>query len=111
MLNNKNSILKTADWVKGKSWDGELIIGYVESMDSVNGTVSVKVVTSDRDETVGKTIEVGSKHLDVLPSSQVRNREQILFLIDLALETGDEAWFQELSSQLKSMKELVNGVR
>jgi uncharacterized protein YpiB (UPF0302 family) len=37
----------------------------------------------------------------------VTNKEQILFLIDLALSTGDEDWFNELSSKLNSMRQLV----
>jgi uncharacterized protein YpiB (UPF0302 family) len=40
----------------------------------------------------------------------VINKEQVLFLIDLALLTGDEDWFMELSAKLNSMKQLVNEV-
>ncbi|KKI90527.1 group-specific protein [Bacillus sp. SA1-12] len=109
MKANKNQMLKTGDWIKGKSQDGELIVGYIESLDIPKGVVKVTVVTSDNNETIGKTISVLAKQIKRLPDSKVTNKEQLLFLIDLALSTGDEEWFIELSSKLNSMKQLVNG--
>lgn len=50
-----------------------------------------------------------SKHVKKLPESKAINKEQILYLIDLALLTGDEEWFIKLSSKLNSINELVNG--
>lgn len=46
-----------------------------------------------------------------MPAAKVANKEQIHFLIDLALSTGDEEWFFELTSKLNSMRELVKGVK
>jgi uncharacterized protein YpiB (UPF0302 family) len=109
MLSNNTSILNTGDWIKGESRDGELVIGYIESI-ILDGAVSVTVVTSDNKETVGKTIQMLSKRVKKLPDSIVTNREQILFQIDLALSTGDEEWFLELSSKLNSMRQLAEGV-
>jgi hypothetical protein len=110
MLLNNDTIIKKGDWVKGSTPDGELIIGYIESLNSLAGAVNVTVVKSDKKETIGKTIEVGSKRVKSLPISMVRNKEQILFLIDLALLTGDQDWFTELSSQLNAMRQLVSDV-
>lgn len=110
MLKNDNSVLKTGDWIKGKSGDGELIIGYIDSQSILDGVVKVTIVTSDNRETIGKTIPILSKNVKKLPLSKVINKEQILFLIDLALSTGDEEWFLELSSKLNSIKQLVDGV-
>jgi hypothetical protein len=110
MLENDNSVLKTGDWIKGKSGDGELIIGYIDSQSILDGVVKVTIVTSDNRETIGKTIPILSKNVKKLPLSKVINKEQILFLIDLALSTGDEVWFLELSSKLNSIKQLVDGV-
>ncbi|CAI9394452.1 group-specific protein [Niallia circulans] len=110
MLTNGNSVLKTGDWIKGKSEDGELIIGYIESQSILDGVVKVTVATSDNRETLGKTIPILSKNVRKLPLSKVVNKEEILFLIDLALSTGDEAWFIELSSKLNSINQLVDGV-
>ena len=110
MLSNNQSILKTGDWVKGNLPDGALIIGYIESLNIPGEVVKVNVITSDNQETVGKTIPILSNQVKSLPVSNVINKEQILFLIDLALSTGDEDWFIELSSKLNSIKQLVNGV-
>lgn len=111
MIANKDSILKTGDWVKGKSIDGELLIGYIESLAIQGGALKITVVTSDNEMTVGKTILMQSKDVKKLPESKVLNKEQIRFLIDLALSTGDEEWFNELSSQINSMRQLVDSIR
>ncbi|WP_338450910.1 IDEAL domain-containing protein [Niallia oryzisoli] len=111
MIANKDSILKAGDWVKGKSIDGELLIGYIESLAIQGGALKVTVVTSDNEMTVGKTILMQSKDVKKLPESKVSNKEQIRFLIDLALSTGDEEWFIELSSQINSMRQLVDSIR
>lgn len=110
MLSNNQSILKTGDWVKGNLPDGALIIGYIESLNIPGGVVKVNVITSDNHETIGKTISLSSNRVKSLPVSNVINKEQIQFLIDLALSAGDEEWFIELSSKLNAIKQLVNEV-
>ncbi|MBO0961721.1 group-specific protein [Neobacillus sp. MM2021_6] len=110
MYSNNNAILKTGDWVKAESQDGALIIGYIESLSSVDGVVKVTVVTSDNNQTIGKTIPFLSKQVKLLPVSTVTNKAQIEFLLDLALSTGDKEWFLALSSKLNAMKQLVDGV-
>jgi uncharacterized protein YpiB (UPF0302 family) len=111
MLSSNKTILKIGDWIKGKSRDGELIIGYIESLDILEDKVNVTVTTSDNEAIVGVTIPMLTKQVKKLPDAQVKNKEQIQFLIDLALTTGDENWFMELSSKLNSMRELVNSVK
>ncbi|QKE72281.1 IDEAL domain-containing protein [Arthrobacter citreus] len=108
---NIDTILKTGDWVKGISMGGELVIGFIESFTIQDEIVKVNVITSDNEKTVGKTINMLNKNVKKLPDSKVTNKEQISFLIDLALSTGDEEWFEELSSQLKSMRQLVSGLK
>ncbi|MBT2734522.1 hypothetical protein QF028_002811 [Neobacillus sp. B4I6] len=110
MFSNNNTILKTGDWIKAESRDGELIIGYIESLSSIEGVVKVTVVTSDNNQTIGKTIPILSKQVKKMPVSNVTNKAQIEFLLDLALSTGDKEWFLALSSELNVMKQLVNGV-
>ncbi|WP_160725839.1 IDEAL domain-containing protein [Bacillus sp. USDA818B3_A] len=100
-----NTILKIGDWVKGQ-WDGGLIIGYIESQENPR-IVKVRIVTSDNNEIIGKTVSMLSVSIKKLPDSNVTNKAQIQNLIDLALLTGDEEWFIELSSKLKAMNELV----
>lgn len=108
-----NTILKPGDWIKGESLDGELIIGYIDSLlpDIPDGAVKVIVVTSDNNNKVGKTIPFLNKQVKVLPVSKVTNKSQILFLIDLALSTGDKEWFMELSKELNSMNQLAKAVK
>lgn len=108
-MSNNNHILKIGDWVRGISNEGELIVGYIASLDDVDGVVTVIIVKRDNKYTINETISFFSKHVNKLPESKAINKEQILFLIDLALLTGDEEWFIELSSKLNSIKELVNG--
>jgi len=110
-MSNKNSILKIGDWIKAQSRDGELIIGYVDSFDLLEEMTKVTVTTSDHQELVGKTIPIMNNKVKILPNSNVRNKEQILNLIDLALASGDEEWFLELSSKLNAMRELVKSVK
>jgi uncharacterized protein YpiB (UPF0302 family) len=111
MTANKDFILKAGDWVKGKSINGELLIGYIESLAAQGRALRVTAVTSDNEMTVGKTILMQSKDVKKLPETKVLNKEQIRFLIDLALSTGDEEWFIELSSQINSMRQLVDSIR
>ena len=60
---------------------------------------------------VGKIISIATNGIKKLPDPKVKNKEQIQYLIDLALATGDEEWFIELSEKLNSMRELVKGIR
>ncbi|ULT57652.1 IDEAL domain-containing protein [Neobacillus drentensis] len=100
-------LLQTGDWIKGTLRDGELIMGYIESLDT-SGIVRVNVVTSDNHEVIGKKVTMLGERVKRLPVSNVSNKAQIQFLIDLALSTGDEEWFIELTSKLNAMKQLLN---
>ncbi|WRP07563.1 IDEAL domain-containing protein [Rossellomorea aquimaris] len=111
MMSNNQSILKTGDWIKGESHSGELIIGYIENFDTNGETVKAKVVTSDNKTIEGRTVPLLSKQVKKIPAAHVKNKEQIQFLIDLALSTGDEEWFLELTSKLNSMRELAKGIK
>lgn len=110
LTNNPFPILEIGDWVKGNLLSGELIIGYIESLSNIEGVAKVTIVTSDNDEIIGRTIALLTNQVKHLPSANVTNKEQILFLIDLALSTGDEEWFNELSSKLQSMSQLLKEV-
>ncbi|EOP52830.1 hypothetical protein IKQ_02928 [Bacillus cereus VDM053] len=108
MMSNNNHVLKVGDWVRGISNEGELIVGYIALLDDVDDVVTVIIVKREDRYTINETISLFSKHVNKLPESKAINKEQILYLIDLALLTGDEEWFIELSSKLNSIKELVN---
>ncbi|MEJ9112024.1 IDEAL domain-containing protein [Bacillus paramobilis] len=108
MMSNNNHVLKEGDWVRGISNEGEFIVGYIVSLDEVEDVVTVSIVKRDDKYTKNEAILLFSKHVNKLPESKVINKEQILYLIDLALLTGDEEWFIELSAKLNSIRELVN---
>lgn len=108
MINNNKTILKTSDWVKGISRHGELIIGFIDSMNMVQEAVNVTVVKSDNEELIGKTIPMSAKQVESVPAGGTIDAAQLEFLIDLALSTGDEAWFIELSAELNARKQMAN---
>jgi hypothetical protein len=111
LSNNHFPILETGDWVKGNLLSGELIIGYIESLSNLEGVAKVTIVTSDNKDIIGRTIALLTNQLKHLPAANVTNKEQILFLIDLALLTGDEEWFNELSAKLHSMTQFLKEVK
>ncbi|TWT26453.1 IDEAL domain-containing protein [Planomicrobium sp. CPCC 101110] len=107
-MNTNQTILKTSDWVKGVSRHGELIIGFVESMNVAKEAVNVTVVKSDNEELIGRTIPMSVKQVENIPSGHTKDAGQLEFLIDLALSTGDEEWFIELSAELNEKIQTVN---
>jgi hypothetical protein len=97
---------KNGDWVKGRSREGELIHGYVETVDSNQGIVKVYVVESDNEKVIGKSIWILNKWTEKLPDIKDCTESQLLTLIDLALLSKDEQWFKELSAKLALMKKV-----
>jgi uncharacterized protein YpiB (UPF0302 family) len=91
---------ENGDWVQGRFREGELIHGYVETVDSNQGIVKVHVVESDNEKVSGKSIWILNKWIEKLPDITISNESQLLELIDLALLSKDEQWFKELSSKL-----------
>lgn len=85
MMSNNNHVLKVGDWVRGISNEGELIVGYIVSLDDVEDIVTVSIVKRDGQYTINEAILLFSKHVNKLPESKVINKEQILYLIDLCI--------------------------
>ena len=46
-MSNNNHVLKVGDWVRGISNEGEFILGYIASLDDVEGVVTVIIVKRD----------------------------------------------------------------
>ena len=92
-------------WVKGKTTNGELIHGYVEKVTPLSETVKVKVTKSDNEEIIGKTINMLHGTVATLPNEGSRSEDEIRSLIDLALLTKDNQWFQELTDSLLPLQE------
>lgn len=107
MLMPGNNRLESGDWVKGKTRNGELIRGYIESVDFLQGIAKVHVIESDNNKSIGKTVGVLINWIEKLPVSTEINEEQILQLIDLALLTKDEQWFNALSSKLIHLEKFL----
>ncbi|MGE5704817.1 MAG: IDEAL domain-containing protein [Clostridia bacterium] len=102
----KESAFLTGEWVKGKSKDGELIHGFLETVEASQGIVKVRVVQSDNEESVGKTLELRMNWVEKLPVAEVQTEQQILSLIDLALATRDKKWFAELTDRLQQLPKI-----
>ncbi|MBT2730032.1 IDEAL domain-containing protein [Bacillus sp. ISL-75] len=101
-----NNRFENGDWVHGRSKDGELIQGYVETVDSHKEMLQVNVVDSDNEKVIGKSIWILNKRAEKLPELTGRNESELLALIDLALLFKDEQWFMELSAKLASSKKI-----
>lgn len=106
MTMSDNYRFENGDWVQGRSRDGELIHGYVETIDAIQGIVKVNVVESDNKKAIGKSIWLLNKSAEKLPDLTVSNESQLLSLIDLALLSKDEQWFMELSTKLAAIKKI-----
>lgn len=103
-MNENKSILKTSDWVKGISRNGEMIVGFIDSMSMVQGAVNVTVAESDNEALIGKTVPMSVKQVESLPQTVAKDAAQLEYLIDLALATGDKEWFEELTAELNEKK-------
>ncbi|MGG4263875.1 IDEAL domain-containing protein [Peribacillus simplex] len=99
-----NNQFNNGDWVQGRSREGELIHGFIETVSANREIVKVNVVESDNEKAVGKSIWIPSKWTEKLPDLEISNESHLLALIDLALLSKDETWFMELSGKLESNK-------
>lgn len=106
-MNEEKTILKTTDWVKGTSIKGEMVIGFIESMSMVQGAVYVTVAESDNEEIIGMTIPLAVKQVESLQQTAPKDTAQLEYLIDLALQTGDKEWFEELSAELNGKRQAI----
>jgi hypothetical protein len=105
-MNGKNFI--TGDWVKAKSMEGELLIGYIEGVNEERKTARIKVVQAEQGFISGRAIETLLSTVTLLPSADNFTKETVMELIDLALLTRDEKWFNELTDELKRFEETTN---
>lgn len=106
-MNEEKTILKTSDWVKGTSRNGEMIIGFIDSMSMVQGAVNVTVAESDNVDIIGKTVPLAVRQVESLPQAVTKDAAQLEYLIDLALQTGDREWFEELTGELNGKKQWI----
>ena len=105
MFSNQKEIFAVGDWIKAESNQGELIHGYIETLNPFQEKVEVHVVVSDNNETIGKKVKLYREQIKKLPTSTPNNKEQIRSLIDVALAAKDKEWFMELTNQLNEIQQ------
>jgi hypothetical protein len=89
-----------SDWVQARTDNGELIHGFVETINPAQAIARVFVVKSDNDDSVGKPVVVRENAMKKLPEMAFDTVDDLESLMDIALSTWDEAWFNELSGKL-----------
>ncbi|NHN29766.1 hypothetical protein [Paenibacillus agricola] len=99
----KQAVVQVGDWVSGTSLEDEKIIGYVDSMD-LYGIVRVMVTQSDREEAIGYMVNSMRFKLEKLESNVLTSEADLRSLMDLALMTRDQEWFNELGAALRATK-------
>jgi hypothetical protein len=99
------SFLQIGDWVSGTSVEDERIFGYIEEIHDDAGLVAVRVMKSDRPEAVGQKLRSRKQRVKKLPVRKPKAEGELMSLIDLALATHDQAWFEELIGKLKQVQQ------
>ncbi|WP_051620619.1 hypothetical protein [Paenibacillus sp. UNC451MF] len=94
--------IKVSDWVSGTSAEDEKFIGYVESID-VYGTVKVRVTQCDHEEAIGEVVSSSLNKLSKL-TDYVPVEAGLRSLLDLALMTRDQSWFDDLYANLRILQ-------
>lgn len=101
---NQQYPLKVGDWVRAKSSKGELIHGFVEKNTLDHQVIQLRVVASDNKMLMGHSIQMNQSKIDRLDDNFFKTENQLYQLIDIALETHDQAWFNELTNQLHTLQ-------
>ncbi|OLN22561.1 hypothetical protein BTO30_09550 [Domibacillus antri] len=94
---------QVGDWVKGETWDQQRIYGYTVKIEDPEDIMKVYVTDSVNNKLVGRMIRVLSKSFEKVPDS-APEEAPLAQLIDLALLTKDEKWFDQLTVQLEAAK-------
>jgi hypothetical protein len=91
--------LKKGEWVKVIDHDYlEGYVGFITDFDLVDG-YRIRITKNRK----GEALKKGHKWIDkesIIPLSVQKDEDDLLALIDVALDTNDREWFQELTSQL-----------
>ena len=104
-INHTNEV-QIGDWVRAKSSKGELIHGFVEKNALDHNVIQLKVVASDNKMLMGHSIQINQIKINKLDAAGSKTEKQLRQLIDIALETKDEAWFLDLTKELNSVKNI-----
>ncbi len=104
MLEQRVNRIRIGDWIKGISKNEYEFQGYVEAISATHGSLLVRVVKSEQQSKVGKVIESHMSRVDMM-DEDLSEEQDVYALIELALQTRDEAWFMELTAHLIACKE------
>jgi len=96
----KQDWIRVGDWVSGTSMDDEKFIGYVEAVD-VYGGVKVRVTQCDNEEAIGGTVDSMLTRMEKLGDYVPTEEADLRSLLDLALMTRDQSWFEDLYASLR----------
>lgn len=102
----EKKLFQAGDWVQGETWDKQHIYGYIVKLDSPEDIIKVYIVRSVNKELEGRMIRVLAKSLHHVPE-QEPSSPALTQLIDVALLTKDEQWFEELTEQLRAQEKEV----
>jgi hypothetical protein len=95
----KYGLVREADWISGTTQEDEKFIGFVLSMNE-DGALRVWVTQSDREEIVGSTIHSKLAKVRKLADPALTSEDEVRSLIELALDTHDKQWFEQLRAEL-----------
>lgn len=100
--------LEVGNWVKGNDRNGAMFHGFIDHIEPFLNKVFVRVVNSDQEEIIGKTISLHESKLTGIEPATNYSKAAIIDLIDVALLIKDEKWFAELSSLLAALTKKEN---
>jgi hypothetical protein len=102
----KYELIREADWISGTTQEDEKFIGFVQSMKE-DGALRVWVTQSDREAIVGSTIHSKLAKVRKLPDPTLSSEGEVKSLIELALDTHDKEWFEQLRAELAILSTVV----
>ena len=108
---NREQLLEISDWVLGKTKHGELVQGFVETVDSLRGIAKVYVVKCANENTVGKIVTIPLQWLERMSTGTFDDLESLHDLIDLSLLIRDKAWFLELAAKAEAVRDSATEVQ
>ncbi|MFC0211696.1 hypothetical protein ACFFK0_04375 [Paenibacillus chartarius] len=110
-MRNFHIPLNEGDWVSGKTANDEKFRGFVERIDHEAAYAAVHVLQSDHTAIVGRTVDAPFVAIEPLAAEGPRTETELRAIIDIALQTRDREWFDELGRQLAEVTEGSPGTR
>jgi hypothetical protein len=98
LLSECEKVIARGEWVKIVFGRFEGFIGYVLRYDLIDEKYKVMVTKNPQGETARGKVLVDSDDLTLLEIP--KDEDDILELIDLALDSGDKDWFMKLSGMM-----------